>query len=465
MTGLALILLLVIPGDARFVAATADDGIAQVPVVNGDGSWLRIRMNLSGSHDVVSGYPDIAMSDDGNYVAVVWAEGYDDVFDAPAAKHRGRIYLRWISENSGIWSPKIMVDEGANTADDYATDAAVALQGTMAHVVWVRVWNASTYAVMYRQCVLGGACNPIITLSGEPTSGVCSSPDVVADDNGNVFVVWAREAIPYRAIRYGQFNGLSWSVEPISENNTVNDWPTVAVRNGIVYTAWIRTVSGQWALMGREKSSSGPWSNSPANLYTIPSSPSRYPRLTAGSSAVYLVWETLQTGSKYQVNYKYNTGSGWQPLLSNERKGIPATDTSYTASTSGDEYLQYLRPALALDSAGHLHAVWHHYDSAGEDSTFRHQVRYSYSGNPTAATSTWSPPQIFAELGGDEDWSPEERRFQTDNVSARIAVGGSEADHHIHIVLTAKTGSAWDVWYLSNQLYKNVSLPMVTKNW
>jgi hypothetical protein len=470
MTSLTLILLLVIPGDARFVAATADGGIAQLPVVGGDGSWLRIRMNLSGSHDVVSGYPDIAMSDDGNYVAVVWTEGYKDVFVAPEAKHRGRVYLRWVSEGTGIWSSKITVDDGANTANDYAIDASVVLQGTTAHIVWVRVQNASNYSIKYAKCFLfpGGTCevrhDPLSS-----SSSALSSSDIAVDGSGNVFVVWSSEAIPYREIRYGQFNGSSWSVEPISENNTINDWPTVAVRNGTVYTAWIKTVITQGVVVCREKSASGSWTNPPAERYT-PSS-SRYPRLTAGSSAVYLVWETLQTGSFYQFGYKYNTGTGWQPSLPNERKGIPATDSIFSASTSGagmEEYGRYLRPALALDGAGHLYAVWHHYDS-GEDGSFLHRVLYSCSDNPTAVMPTWTDWKVFATLSADE------RLFSQDNVSARIAVGGTgstctDPNAHVHVVLMLKNPladnkSAWEVWYLSNQLYKSVSLPMVTKNW
>ena len=115
---------------------------------------------------------------------------------------------------------------------------------------------------------------------------------------------------------------------------------------------------------------------------------------------------------------------------------------------------------------GHLHAIWHHYDG-GEQGTLLHRVLYSHSANPTAATPSWDEPVVFAELSGNEDLTPEERHFSVDNAAARIAVGpprGTEIKMHIHVVLMAKTSSAWDVWYLSNQLYKVVSLTIVPNN-
>ena len=67
---------------------------------------------------------------------------------------------------------------------------------------------------------------------------------------------------------------------------------------------------------------------------------------------------------------------------------------------------------------------------------------------------------------GNEDLTPEEWHFSVDNAAARIAVyrPSGEMKKHIHVVLMAKTGSTWDVWYLSNQLYKEVFLPTAAKN-
>jgi hypothetical protein len=473
IVGVALVLLLLTPGGAGLAARKADigsdpaagGGIAHSPTASNGSHWLRIRLNLSGSPNVVSGYPDLAMSSDGIYVAVVWTEGYDSSL---GAKHHGRVYLRWISEDTGNWSSKIpVIPNYYPSANDWATDAVITLQGTTAHIVFVRYQDLlSRYGIWYTSCAL----NPLGTTCNSPSalqtgSGALASPDIAVDGSGNVFVAYSRESGSYRQIQYFEFNGTTWSgPEQASTDNTVNDWPAVAVQGSTVHVAWIRTIiSTQASVAYRQRPVGGSWSASPDYPYTT--SWSRYPHMTSGGSTLYLAWQTSQSGN-YQVNYKYDTGSGWQPPLLNERKGITSTTSLYGASTSGDEYLQYLRPALAVDNEGHLHAVWHHYD--GElGGTLLHRVLYSHSENPKAATPTWDEPVVFAELSGNEDLTPEERHFPVDNVAARIAVGpprGTEIKEHVHVVLMAKTGTAWDVWYLSNQLYKEVFLPTAAKN-
>ena len=119
--------------------------------------------------------------------------------------------------------------------------------------------------------------------------------------------------------------------------------------------------------------------------------------------------------------------------------------------------MQYLQPALTLDDQGNLYAVWHEKYEAGEGDTI-HRVLYSRSNNPTAETPSWEDEKVFATLSADE------QAFSADNVSARIAVSGTWAEPHVHVVLMLDSGSAWDVWYLSNQTYSSVLLPIILRN-
>jgi hypothetical protein len=473
MAGAILVFLLLVAGGAGPVAATPSDGtnlaptagVTSAPAASNGSSWLRIRLNLSGSPSITSGFPDIATDSSGNYVAVVWSDGYSS---APEAKWNGHVYLRWISENTGTWSSKITVDHGTSTATDYASKPAVALQNTSgtvtAHIVWVRWEQYFGYKVWYRACVLGGSCGSVTMLKSADANPV-DSPDIAADDSGRVFAVWMRQAGDDQAIDYAEFNGSTWSpTEEISDSGTDNDWPAVAVRGSTAYTAWIRkTVGGEGKVVHRRKTIGGAWLDAAwASVYTF--SDSRNPVLATGSSAVYLAWETEVADPDFRVNYKHNAGSGWQPSPTNERKTI--TDTCRaTTSSAVEEYRQYLRPALA-SWGSRLYAVWQQTHSVGEGEYIR-RVLYSYSDNPDTS-NPWSAPVVFAELGGNEDLSPEERHFPVDNVAPGIAVGppqGTETEPHLHVVLMLRTGSAWDVWYLSNEFYKSVSLPIVAKNY
>lgn len=478
VAGLALILLLLTPGGASFVTAT--------PAASNGSSWLRIRTNLSDSPTVISGYPDMAISDDGNELAVVWTEGYSS---SSGAKHHGRVYLRWISEDTGLWSPKIAIDNGANSQYDWARGAAVALRGTTAHVVWVRVQNNNTYSVWYRSCGFDvddpgndecKATTGPFELESE-TSDEISSPDIAVDGNGNVFVVWARED---SGILYREYTASSWqTVETISAGSEAKDWPVIGVGGGTVYAVWIRKYQDapqplRYDVWKRHKTVGGAWESvdgTKDRIYDADvGNPSRHPQIVSSTiTTTYAIWDTYDEISEeekgYRVVYKYfNTDNiYWQPPGYTAWAGLPdkSTDAVYNASKSiyVPSYAHYLRPALTLDGEGHLHAVWHYYDIEGDD--YIHQVMYSSANNPTAGTPTWSEPVVFAELGGDEDLSAEERRFTVDNVAARIAVGGSAIDPHIHVVLMLQTSSAWDVWYLSNQFYKTMSLPVVMKNY
>jgi len=471
LVGLALLALLLSAGGAGPIVALSVGASGLAPVgqaatmaASSSATWFRIRTDLSNSADVDSGYPGIATDSGGNYVAVAWTEGYDS---SEEAKHHGRVYLRWISEDSGVWSPKISVDAGMPGADYWATDVAVAIEDTSpptAHLVWVRYEETYGYSVWYRACRLdGSSCgsSSVYRLTG-PTVQVLASTDIAVDSSGRLFAVWMRviEARFKQAIDYAEKGGPDWSpAVEISQSNTFNDWPVVAVRGDTVYAAWVNSVVGEGKVMYRTKPVGGGWSGMDF-VYIVSSS--RYPDLVAEQGTVYLVWETLVSGSNYRVRYKADDGTGWEPAGTNVSKAITDTTSTYKATTSGVEYLEYLRPALALGADGVLHAVWHHYvPPAGEGDPALHRVLYSASDSPTAASPTWSEPVVFATL------SAEGEAFSQDNVAARVAVGpprGGEIDPHIHVILMLKTGTAWDVWYLSNKRYNTTSLPIIMKN-
>ncbi len=475
LASLILILLLLTSDGPSLMTAA--------PVVSSETSWLRIRKNLSGSPDVISGYPDMAMSEDGTTVAVVWSEGYSG---SAGAKHHGRIYLRWNSENTGTWSSKITIDDGANASSDWARDAAVALHGTTAHVVWVRVRDNNKYSVWYGSCELDVA-NPhndaCASTTGpseleSETSNEITSPDIAVDGSGNVFAVWVRSDV---GIRYREYTSSSWqTVETLSTGSEDKSRPTVGVGGGTVYAVWIRLYQDvpqplRYDVRSRQKDVGETSWDAIQGVYDAGvDNPSRYPAVVVGGSppTAYAMWERFDDGEgDFRIPYKFFNQDNiyWQPAGASAWNGVPdkSNDALYDAAESGSSeviYVHYLRPALALADSGRLHAVWHHHLLLGEgDDIYR--VMYSYSDNPTATTPTWSEPVVFAELSGDEDLTAEERQFSVDNVAPRIAVGGTQDKPHIHIVLMLQSGDGWDVWYLSNELYKTTSLPTVMRNY
>jgi len=462
----ALMFLLLAATGTGFGAAAPDGGVEST-VAGAGSSWLRVRMNLSGSASVDSGYPDIAADSSGDYVAIVWSEGYDS---SEGAKHHGRIYLRWIAEGTGQWSQKIVVDDGTNGKDDWSREAVVTLErdagsGTVtAHVAWVRFEKQYGWTLRYRTCVLGGSCGTVRKVDGPYAEAYpLQVPDIAVGGNGTPIVVWLRKiGTQQQAAYYAEFNGSTWSSKEISTPGTNNEGPVVAVKGDTAYAAWVRMLSGQRRVKFSKKSVGGAWLAEREDVYYT-SMDLWHPFLAADDSAVYLAWETEISDPDYQVNYKYDTGSGWRPSDLVSRYVIT---NSCRATTSGvADPPKNLRPALAVGSSG-LYAVWHHNYyvppvNEGDDPINMHRVLYSYSGNPRVSTPSWSEPAVFATLSADE--AP----FSQDNVATRIAVGPprvGEIEPHLHVVLMLKTGSAWDVWYLSNQVYRNTALPLVAKN-
>jgi hypothetical protein len=487
-TGLTLIALLLAAGGVGLVAAVSGDasGLAPsgkavaAPAASNGSNWLRIRRNLSDSRDVDSGFPDIAIDGSGQYVAVVWTEGYDS---SAEAKHHGQVYLRWNSEGSGMWSNKIELEDklfDGFDEDYWATNAAVTLEDTTpptAHVVWVRFEKDYGWRVRYCACKLGGTCGSaanLSTLSGEDSPFFV--PDIVAGGGGRLFVVWVHKYFLdpdwQRVIEFREFDGQAWL--PIEEigSGVFNDWPAVAIRGQEVYVAWLERISNVYRVPYKKKTVGGSsWPFSGA-VYSISDSKMSNPFLAADDNTVYVAWEIFDSDTgilnkdDYSIRYKYDSGSGWEPSVGYE--AITNTASTYLGTISDEiyeepEYQQLLRPALALDDDGVLHAVWHHNYyvppiDEGDPTTDTHRVLYTSSISLTASPPTWEPLEVFAKLSADG------RPFSQRNVSPRIVVSGSALDLHVHVVLMKKTSAAWDVWYLSNQLYESVLMPMVMKN-
>jgi len=154
--------------------------------------FFHARRNLSLTGDRFSAYPDLAVSPDGDRVAAVWVEGYDEW-----AGYWGDVYLRGASESGGDWRDKILIYDGEEGAcAKYKT--AVAVDGTTAHVAYV-VYDDSCQTpdairVFYRTCSLVNSwCQPSEQITYTSwLSYYITWVDLAVDKSGNPHIVWAR---------------------------------------------------------------------------------------------------------------------------------------------------------------------------------------------------------------------------------------------------------------------------------
>jgi hypothetical protein len=413
------------------------------------------RTNLSSTSTMVSARPDVAVSDDGEYVAASWAD-----FNTVVGSTDGKVRLkRSPVSGSPFWAEhKAVFDPDASTGNGLEAKLTYDPSGNYVHVVWL--WGASNVPTQlrYSKCdvtVSGMAknCNPNGQTVRSVSSGQVVQPDIAVDDNGTVHFAWIETSTS--AVRYRSRTGSgTWS--SIQDIDSPGSAPSIAfAKDGstrYLHLAWVDDASDEIQYRrGQISGGTTTWGTARAfaggSLGTAGS-----PSVDASGSKVVLVWDAVIGSGDYAVAYNYSSDNGttWQ-LSGAEWRVVPTGDylTPFPdrvkrPSSEAGTYKKRLQPDVTLEIAATqtlVHVVWHEYVSPAGEGSERYDVYYSSADFSKLEAGSCSGDCWVAPTNVTSDTKDLEAGVSS--ASAAIAVGGG----FTHTVYMEEIGSAWDTIY------------------
>jgi hypothetical protein len=465
------------------VAAAALAAVLAVVAAARPLGFLHNRFNLSQT-TTVAAYPDLAVSPDSDWVVAVWMEEH---YQSGAGSYN-HVYLRAASETGGGWGNEVAVFSG--TVSTSAYDVAVAVTGTTpyaAHVAYVVFafdqGHLTQTGVHHKSCNLNSSqveCDATedVVVSVGASDGRIFWVDLALDASGNPHVVWAQYDADWNGdVKYRAHDGHGWgSTESVALAGN-NHTPAIAWADGYAHVVWDEQTQHQ--IWYRRRAAWG-WEPVVVPLCAPQAvRPPGNPDVAAGKGRVFVVWDSCSDPGRRSHGYcaQYNlvyrrldgSGSRWPAEASDARE--VGTDRAYGAgglvdydsagwyiygSDVRDEYLQYLRPSIALNDDGGPAVVWHADRSAegdGED----YAIYYTYAITGGDSGVNWIPPAVLS------------RGQPTVLGSAVIGVGEPEpgGERYLHLAYMRRQSTGiWDAYYDSDEweFYEQTYLPLVLKS-
>jgi hypothetical protein len=443
---------------AVVLAAAILAGVARAAPAAG---FLHVRTDLSGTSARMSAYPDLAVSPDGNWVAVAWVEEYKANIG-----YRGHVYLRAASETGNGWGATVPVFSGSDSACAYYR-ASVVVAGATAHLAYVvfdNTCDTPQYTrVYYQTCDLtSGQCGSRQQVAyAEAPDYQITWVDLALDTSDNPHVVWTEHYVPSGpngtvGIWYNTRSGGVWgggemvSVDMIDKNIR----PAIAWGGGYAHVVWEKEYNpgtGKGAeIWYRRRAAGGVWDPGLILFGPYTSHPPRNPDVAAGAGRVFVVWDALydEYDDTYALLYRRSNldGASFLPF-----QGVGDDISTWGSLTeyelTGEDYLPYLQPAITLDISGWPTVVWHTAHPEGA-----YAVYYSYAVTGSDTNVSWIAPAVLR---------------QGEAGAAAVGVGEPPGERHLHVAyMEALSATAWDVFYDSNEgdCYRYIYLPLVLKN-
>jgi hypothetical protein len=441
--------------------------------------FLHVRSNLSRTPTLVSAYPDLAVSPDGDRVAVVWTEEY---YQSGAGSYN-HVYLRVASETGGGWGDEVSVFSGSSRSSvDHAAVAVTGPTAYTAHVAYVVFEFDQDYLVRtelrHRKCSLNLSqvecdASEDVVASVDASSGRIFWVDLALDASGNPHVVWAQyDDADYNGdILYRAYDGDGWgSTETVRALTGNNHTPSIAWAGGYAHVVWDEQTQHQ--ILYRRRTASG-WEPGSVPLCSPqPARPPGNPDIAAGGGRVFVVWDWCSDPNRESHGYcrQYNvvylrsndSGARWGTVreVGTDREyaagGLADYDSAgwyVSSSDMREEYLQYLRPSIALNDDGWPAVVWHA-DRSGEGDGEDYAIYYTYAFTGAGSEVNWAiAPAVL-------------NRIQPSMLgSAAIGVGEPEPgdEQYLHVAYMQRQSTGfWDVYYDTDawELYELVYLPV-----
>ena len=443
--------------------------------------FLHVRTNLSQAANLDSARPDLAISSDGNWIAVVWTEEYRP----GVGDHKGDVYLRAVSEAEGGWRHRTVVFDGNDTESAY--DAAMAISDTTAHVAYVVVNDTpgqEKMQIRYRDCSLvSGECNPEQQVVSVSSWYKITWVDIAVGEYGLPHVVWSQTdqygddgVIRYTNLFYDNEQQL-WQWSPAERVSLGYDCyrPAIAYANGHAHVVWEKEQDdpGQELYhIGYARRDESGWeiTQLSADQTTFPPG---NPDVAAWGDRVFVTWDWCsdfdpEPCDLFNVVYRRSDDGGttWRNETNDTRevgtgrryygdelaKYYSSDDKGINPDDKRDECLLGLQPSITMNRDGWPAVAWHADRSEGDGTDY--VIYYTYALTDGQDHVDWITPTL---LGG---WG-------TLRSSATFGVAQTgPGEQHVHLVYMEKFGSgAWEVFYNSNEedQYEHIFLPMVMR--
>jgi BNR repeat-like domain len=296
---------------------------------DGGASWSSAQRLTWTSEDSLS--PAIAVDSSGR-LHVVWGD---------YAPGNAEIYYKKSTDGGTTWTSAQRLTWNAGTSRDPAI--AVNSSGHL-YVVW-QDYTPGNAEIYYKKSTDGGATwTSAQRLTWD--AGDCWFPDIAVASSGHLHVVWEdwTPAPPEIYYKKSVNGGTTWtSAQGISGTSGESYLPAIAVDSSDhLHVVWEDNTPGSWEIY-YTKSTDGGAAWTPARRITWTSGRSGWPAIAAYSSGhLHVAWEDNTPGN-WEIYYR-KSADGGATWTSTQR-------ITWTAGVS-------TRPAVAVDSAGHVHVVW-----------------------------------------------------------------------------------------------------------
>jgi hypothetical protein len=429
--------------------------------------------------------PDMAVSRDGEFVAITWSDGY-----ISTAAGQGYVYLSFGSETDGGW-PRFRAYPSVASTANLAKQPAIAFDpragaSQQVHMAWSQHTGAgqSFNQIYYATCNLAtpGTCYSLTPSMVRSAAANVFMPDIAVDMNGVPHVVWVEEHATGTTIKYA--NGSNWglvlNISP-SSNYTVTQ-PSIAYANGCLHIVWAsnsNAAGDTFESIGyKRQDSGGSCGGNLGPLYfnqwsLAGHSNPKNPRVAASGNNVYIVWDidsggTVDGYDKYYLVYNYSTDGGttWarppdgsQPEYLDFPSGGVA---SFTPHPSRDElesgrrqYASRLRPDVTLEGTM-PHLMWSQVVTRSGENEYHFDVFHT-----TYQSSAWMAATNVT-TGTKAD-------FDIHSAAPAVVVG---KDGHVHAAYLEETQIGPGSWLWDQVIYQgpiedrtpDIFLPVILRN-
>lgn len=390
-------------------------------------------------------FPDITKDETGN-VHVVWE---DDSYIYDAGMGESDIFYRFLNATSGLWSGRtngtdVVSEESTADAERVRTHADI--WGNV-HVVWQdETGSPGEPNIHYRffnltSGIWSGQVSQTDIISSESPRR-SEFPDVMADEDGNVHVVWQDNSSIYAAgidwdIFYKVWNGAMWHgintpTDVFTDTSDDAQKPTITVdEEGSLHVVWIDETDYLGA-------------NTDADIFyrklineldvpnLLPISPN-----PDDNGVILLDWDDINRATTYfvyrntsvitsiiglipideisQSDYRdivYTNATYYYVVVAGNNEinssisncesvtvGIPSLGVGWTTAelVSAESTWDTENPRVAVDKTGNIHVVWQdHTDVAGNGND--KDILYK---RWNASTGIWMPIEVLSNTGSD----------------------------------------------------------------
>jgi hypothetical protein len=286
---------------------------------------------------------------------LTWTAG-DSLQPAIAVDSGGALHVVWMDYTPG--NPKIYYRKSSTGGDSWSSSRTLTLTGGAAGSPAIAVdsfdnlhmsWNAATLEgtdIFYKKSTDGGASwTPSQRLTWTP--GISRDPALAVGSSANIHVVWEDNAPGNSDIYYRKSGdgGASWStVRRLTWTAGSSISAVLAVApSGALHVFWGDDTPGNDEIYAKRSTDGGDNWTANQRLTWISGDSIRPAAAVDSSGNLHLFWADAIFGS-YDIYYKKSTNGG-------------ATWSTIQRLTLNLGYSSY--PAVAVDSFGLLHLVWH----------------------------------------------------------------------------------------------------------